>query len=176
MTLHMIPILQFAKHYGAQPLLPWILPKRLLRQRQDIMTFAYDKVNKRLAQPLTREDFWQHVMHDKVVLSLEEMQSTGFVLLLAGSETVGSALSATLFYLLSSPEWYDKLVGEVRATYSCENEITHKTTSGLQLLNAVLEEALRLHPPAPSFTPRKVPAPGENIDGRWVPKQVRLPQ
>lgn len=39
----------------------------------------------------------------------------------------------------------------------------------LEYLHACLNESLRIYPPAPATFPRKVPLPGETIEGQWVP-------
>jgi cytochrome P450 len=110
-------------------------------------------------------------------MTKEEIIPTFAILLVAGSETTGTMLSATTFLLCKHPEIYSKLTNEIRTSFASEDEITMVSVNKLKYQLAVLEEALRIFPPAPSGGPRTVPPEGGNISGRWVPggTQVKVP-
>jgi cytochrome P450 len=84
-------------------------------------------------------------------------------------------LASVLFGLLSSPEAMRRATEEVRGAFAQEEDIDVAGASKLEYLTAVVNEGLRLGPPSAVTVPRIVPAPGEEICGRWVPGGVRLP-
>lgn len=89
---------------------------------------------------------------------------------LAGSETSATMLSGTTFYLLKTPHTLKRLNEEVRGAFECYSEITAKSTETLEYLNAVIEEGLRIYPPAAFGLPRT--SPGANVCGHYIPKGV----
>jgi len=105
-------------------------------------------------------------------MSKEEIIPTFATLLLAGSETTATLLSAVTFYLLKTPAVMAKLTHEIRSSFTAEGEITQISVNRLKYLLAVLDEAMRIHPPTPRGGPRVVPGKGEYIDGFWVPGGV----
>ena len=102
-------------------------------------------------------------------LSFEELVSQAQVLMLAGSETTASLLSGLLYYLLINPDALARLKKEVRTSFSNETEINMQSVSYLSYLGAVIEESLRMYPPAPNLFPRSTPQPGQVICGKFVP-------
>jgi cytochrome P450 len=66
----------------------------------------------------------------------------------AGSDTVASALTWSLYLLSQSPEFRDAAVREVDAVVG-DNPMTSDLVHRLSLTRAVIEEAMRLYPPAP---------------------------
>ena len=105
-------------------------------------------------------------------MTIDEITSTFGILLLAGSETTATLLSAVTFYLLKYPETMNRLVQEIRSSFTTEEEITQVSVQKLKYQLAVLEEALRIHPPTPNGGARVVPKNGENIGGYRVPGGV----
>jgi cytochrome P450 len=63
----------------------------------------------------------------------------------AGHETTANALTWTLFLLSQSSEWRERAGAEADKAFDAEREITPE---GCETLRAVLEEAMRLYPPA----------------------------
>jgi cytochrome P450 len=61
-----------------------------------------------------------------------------------------------------------KLQDEIRSAFSSMDEITADSVSNLEYLGAVIEEGLRIFPPAP-FGPPRV-STGATVDGVYVPK------
>jgi cytochrome P450/NADPH-cytochrome P450 reductase len=69
--------------------------------------------------------------------------------LIAGHETTSGLLSFTFYYLLKNPQAYEKAQQEVDDVIG-KGPITVDHLTKLPYLNAVLREALRLQPTAPS--------------------------
>ncbi|KAI0538755.1 cytochrome protein [Xylaria digitata] len=147
----------------------WILPSLTVSVREKHTGYSRDKVQKRLSAENTRHDFLTNMV-SKVKsgeVSREEMTAHASTLIIAGGETTAHTLSSIVFYVLKTPGCVEKLVGEIRARYKSYEEID--ATSALQLpyLQAVIQEALRVHPSGAQGFPRT--SPGVLIDGHYVP-------
>ncbi|KAL2283049.1 hypothetical protein FJTKL_10163 [Diaporthe vaccinii] len=107
-----------------------------------------------------------------------EMVSNAFLLMLGGSETSSTALSAATYFLTSHPEALSKLTHEVLSTFQTEEEINVNTVQNLPYMLAVLDETLRLNPPLPHTTPRVVHKGGDTFCGYFLPEGtvVGIPQ
>lgn len=89
---------------------------------------------------------------------------------IAGSETTATFLSGATYYLCRTPHAYMKLVDEIRSNFTAYNEITGRTTEHCPYLKAVIDEGLRVYPPAALGLPRV--SPGETVDGIFIPEGV----
>jgi len=81
---------------------------------------------------------------------------------LAGHETTANAITWTLFLLSEQPGLQDEVAGEAAAAVAagpCDSDLANR----LPLLRGVLEETLRLYPPAPRLDRQAVAA--DEIDG-----------
>ena len=102
--------------------------------------------------------------------TVDFLAAQGSTLVAAGTETTSTFLSASTYYLLKNPEVLEKLKTEVRSAFASSGEIDGENTKKSLYLNAVVEEVLRIFPPAPFGLPRA--CRGAMIDGVWVPKGV----
>lgn len=91
---------------------------------------------------------------------------------IAGSETTATVLSGLSYFLLHSPAKYQRLVEEIRSSFTDYNDINGITTDRLPYVKAVIEEGLRAYPVVPFGLPRV--SPGETVDGVFVPEGVCL--
>ncbi|MBO0766349.1 MAG: cytochrome P450, partial [Hyphomicrobiaceae bacterium] len=71
--------------------------------------------------------------------------------LAAGHETTAKALTWTLYLLARAPDWQQRLRGEVLAVAG-DGPVGAEHLDRLTLTKALLEEAMRLYPPAPFMT------------------------
>lgn len=108
-------------------------------------------------------------------ISFEELTSNAFVLIVAGSETTATLLSAATFFLATNPESLAKLNDEVRSTFQSEDQIDILSVQNLKYLSAVLDESMRLYPPVPSASPRMIGEGGDKIIGEFIPEGVSKP-
>ncbi|KAH8769743.1 cytochrome P40 monooxygenase [Hyaloscypha finlandica] len=126
---------------------------------------AIKRLNNKFAD---RVDLFSHLVGDKAHnTTVDFLASQGSTLVTAGTETTSTFLSAATYYLLRNPEVLEKLKTEVRSAFASSGEIDGENTK-LLYLNAVVEEGLRIFPPAPFGLPRV--CPGAMTDGVWVPK------
>lgn len=94
------------------------------------------------------------------------------MLIVAGSETTATLLSAATFFLATNPASLAKLNDEVRSTFQSEDQIDMLSVQNLKYLSAVLDESMRLYPPVPSSSPRMIGKGGDKIIGEFIPEGV----
>ena len=101
----------------------------------------------------------------------KEMDVTATILIFAGAETTATAISGMLFHvlLLENRRALETVVAEIRGRFSTEEDIKVSTVQDLTYLNAVINEGLRLSPPAAIGVPRLAPKGGATVAGRYVP-------
>ncbi|KAF4986130.1 hypothetical protein FGRMN_10976 [Fusarium graminum] len=152
-------------------LFTWLMPKAL---EEDIRThnrITTEKVNRRVGMGTSREseDFFAHILRkEKNEADVVHLREQAKVLVFAGSETTSNLFSAVTYYLLKNPDKMANLQSEIRSMFSSLDEITADSVSQLDYLNGVIEEGLRIFPPAPIGPPRT--CTGATIDGFYVPK------
>ncbi|ESZ91765.1 cytochrome P450 monooxygenase [Sclerotinia borealis F-4128] len=154
--------------------LDMLIPKKLLEQRKSHQSLTHEKVQARLERKTERKDFMTFIVRHNDMetgMSVQEIKATSGVLMLAGSETTATLLSAVTYYLLAPGNEHilKKLVKEVRTTFKSEEEIDMVSVNKLRYQLAVLDETMRIHPPAPFGSPRVVPGDGQWVSGYWVP-------
>lgn len=101
-----------------------------------------------------------------------EMLNNASVLVLGGSDTTATTLSATTYLLLNHLAVYEKVKQEIRTTFTDTSEITLFSVSQLKYMLAVLDEAMRIYPPVPQPAIRTTPAGGGTVCGKHVPEGV----
>ena len=149
-----------------------IMPPSLMKRATANFYYSVKKTQERLDKGVSNHpDFMSYVLkyNDERGMSRDEIDSTFSVLVVAGSETSATLLSGCTYYLLKNPAVYAKLSHEIRATFGNEAEISIESTNRLPYLKAVLDESLRIYPPAADGFPRVVASPGDNISGYFVP-------
>ncbi|KAJ5637723.1 Cytochrome monooxygenase lcsI [Penicillium lividum] len=158
------------------PIVKLLLPKRVMKNREEHFAMSAKKVHRRLETKTERPDFMTYVLryNDDRAMSAKEMEANAALLIIAGSETTASLLSGFNYYLVENPAIYKKLVEEIRNTFQSYDEIDFLGVSKLTYMNAALEEALRVYPPVPAVLPRVVPKGGSLIDGEFVPGGVSV--
>ena len=103
-------------------------------------------------------------------LSDGELVAELTTLLIAGSGTITTGMTSTLFYLAHNQEAYAAVVQEVRKTFGSLDDIQ----VGLQLksckaLQAVFQEAMRMSPPPTTPLYREAGQGGATVCGRRIP-------
>ncbi|KAL2286891.1 hypothetical protein FJTKL_06412 [Diaporthe vaccinii] len=103
-------------------------------------------------------------------ISFEELTSNAFILIVAGSETTATLLSAATYFLATDPASLAKLNDEVRSTFQSEDQIDMLSVQNLKYLPAVLDESMRLYSPVLSSSPRMIGEGGDEIIGEFIPE------
>jgi len=91
----------------------------------------------------------------------------------AGSDTTAIALRAIIYLLIRNPEKMEKLVSQIdnadRAGKLSDPISYKEATAHLRYLEAVVKEAMRIHPSVGLLLERHVPAQGATICGQYMP-------
>ncbi|OJI99529.1 hypothetical protein ASPVEDRAFT_38938 [Aspergillus versicolor CBS 583.65] len=90
-------------------------------------------------------------------------------LLLAGSDPTAISLTFLLWCVLSRPELQKQVETEVA---TLEGEVTDLACERLPILNAVIDESLRLYGAAPGCMPRSPPPGGATVGGYFIPENA----
>jgi cytochrome P450 len=91
--------------------------------------------------------------------------------MVAGSDTTAISLSAILYYLLKTPLTFEKLRQEVDSQHE-KGKIMFKESQEMPYLQAVIKEALRMHPATGLPLERVVPEGGVTMCERFFPAGV----
>ncbi|KAK1992779.1 cytochrome P450 [Colletotrichum falcatum] len=123
-----------------------------------------------------RRDFATYMLREgkggEQVLSEDEVEALSSVLVLAGSETTATAIAGFAYFMERCPDKSRALRDEVRTAFADEADINITNTGRLEYLNAVIEETMRMYPPAATLPPRV--SPGAEIEGHWLPRGTRI--
>jgi cytochrome P450 len=128
----------------------------------------------RLNKITTRKDFMFHILTSKGPKATNvEIASHFNVIMMAGAVTTATFLAGVTYYLGHNQAALFRLQQELRTRFSSLGEITSKALMECEYLNAVVEEGLRIYPPAGAgHLSRIVPKGGCEIDGEWIPEGV----
>ncbi|OTB19780.1 hypothetical protein K445DRAFT_150069 [Daldinia sp. EC12] len=127
--------------------------------------------------PNSERDFYSFISElgtDPANVRKGELWWEAHFLVVAGSDTTATAISAAAFYLSRNPECYKKLVQEIRSTFTSAQDIKiGPQFASCHYLRACINEALRMAPPVPGTLWRSQD-PNDNqplvIDGHVIPK------
>ena len=162
---------------------PWIasllfmlVPKSLLSSKahQAHFEMTREKVQKRIALQTDRKDFLSYILraNDEKGMTIPELEATSSVIILAGSESTSTMLTGTTNFLIRNPSKLEKLVNEIRTSFTNETDITLDALEQLPYLKAVFQEGFRVAPPVPTQIPRVVPPEGAIVCGNALPGNV----
>lgn len=149
--------------------------KTIAEKKEQNAAFTRKKVEHRIASRTDRVDFLGDILNhrsDETEMSREEIEATSSILVLAGSETTATLLAGVTYLLLKNPKALTKLVTEIRAAFTDENDINSTSVKELRYEFAVLQEAMRVFPPVPLGSPRMLPPGGDTIAGYKLPGRV----
>lgn len=96
--------------------------------------------------------------------------------IIAGSDTTAVSLSSVLYRLIVSPRALSKLRHEIRAHKQSidKSRFSFKESQEMPYLQAVIKEALRLHPATGLPLWRVVPEGGAEVCGHWFPAGTKV--
>ena len=158
-----------------------LIPKSMKAKKIKLFMGNSGKVDRRLAMKTDRHDFLSYIIKNDEsaenkdsTLAKEELYANSTLLVLAGSESTASVLSAMTFFILKSPTVLRKATDEIRGAFKIESDITLSAVRELPYLAAVVSEALRMYPPFPEGLPRVTPREGAVICDGFVPAGVSL--
>ncbi|PVH72394.1 cytochrome P450 [Cadophora sp. DSE1049] len=138
--------------------------------------YATEHTEARLKINTARKDFTYHILSSKGPRpSTLEMGSHFNVIMMAGAVTTATFLAGVTYYLGHNKAAMSRLQHEMRTRFKTLDEITSRALMECEYLNAVVEEGLRIYPPAGAgHLSRIVPAGGCEIEGEWIPEGTRV--
>lgn len=164
-------------HFGPIPhVVKWCMPNSVGENVAAHMEFTRNKVDTRIAQGETRPDLMSAILENNHQggLTLEELYSNASLLVHAGSQTSAVTCGSVTWFLLKNPSAMEKVQKEISCSFRSVDDITFASIARLPYLHAVIQEALRLHPPSPLNTSREVDRAGVVVCGHEIPIGVSL--
>lgn len=168
--------------YPMNKVLKLAMPRSVMEKMRYHKQLAHEMLLQRLSMghKTNAQDYVGSIMayneeKGEVKIPQEEIEANMTLLIFAGSETTSSAMSAILTEMLRSPEALRKATEEVRSAFATEEAITVASTAKLEYLTAIIQEGIRMGPPAAVGVPRVVQKGGATIVGQYVPAGVSLP-
>ena len=126
-----------------------------------------------------KKDFFHYLLNavdpeSGSALAVPELWGEANVLMIAGSDTTSTGLTAVIFYLLRNPAALQKLTTEIRSQFSDVEEIVSgPRLNELNYLKCCIDEAMRLAPAVPGALRREV-TEGFEIDGVYLPEGTEV--
>ncbi|EMD89153.1 hypothetical protein COCC4DRAFT_169245 [Bipolaris maydis ATCC 48331] len=159
-----------------------IQPTSISKKSKNHFNHSSTRVTKRLEKGRDSQgvDLWDLVLSQKEGkgLTRPEMDSNASVFMIAGTETTATLLSGLTYLLLRNPECMAKLTREIRNEFESTDDMTMERLAALPYFAACIKEAFRIYPPVPLMLPRRTPADGTTVCGKFVPPNttVGIPQ
>ena len=133
-----------------------------------------NRVNDKASTNKVRKDFYHYVLQatdpeTNQRITPAEINVECSVLFSGGVDTSAACIAACIFYLIRYPPTLEKLVGEIRTSFSDVEEIRQgPALNSLLYLRACIDETLRLSPGAPGPMMKEVTAGGLVVDGKYI--------
>lgn len=164
---------------------PWIthllskLPSSLIPMAA-LLRFSEESLEARRQNSPPQPDILSHLLEADPFFADPEkerglMTGDARLLIIAGSETTASTLTFLVYHLARDPSLQSTLFKELVAhKIQDSTAITVDAVRDLPYLNALVKEALRLHPPAPSGIARDTPPEGLQMGDVFIPGNITV--
>jgi tryprostatin B 6-hydroxylase len=97
------------------------------------------------------------------------LQGDTRLIIIAGSDTTSITLTHLFYYLITVPGLKERVREEVNEYRESDGSFSNRRLQSAPLLNACINETLRLHPAVASGVPRKTPKSGVHIRDIYIP-------
>ncbi|KAL4896063.1 cytochrome P450 [Aspergillus ambiguus] len=130
----------------------------------------------RLGNEIQKKDIFHHMMNTADPktgnhFTPKDLWVESMLLMTAGADTTATAMSGTFFYLAHKPVLLARLVHEIRTIFTAEEEICMgPKLNSCDLLQACINETMRLAPSVATTIPRTVLQGGLIVDGEFLPE------
>ena len=105
---------------------------------------------------------------------LPMLQGDSRLIIVAGSDTTAATLAHLFYHLATEPSVVQRLREEVGPLGEKDGSVQHAKIVDAKLLNGVINETLRLHPPVPSGVFRNTPPEGIYVKDTFIPGNTTL--
>lgn len=178
--------LKFMTVAAAPRYYPWLekilmalIPRSVMQGVKKHQDYADSRINERLDKMAEgvqgRADFMSPFARKNPnfsTMSRKEILSTFNFVIVGGSETSATVLVGLFAHLSTQPRILHTLTTEIRRRFEREEDIDYDSIRGLEYLEAVLNEGLRMCNPIPGGLPRVAPKGGDMYCGEWLPEGV----
>ncbi|RAQ58915.1 cytochrome P450 oxidoreductase [Aspergillus flavus] len=168
------------KSIGLFSHLTWLFPffKRIPILNKDYLKFwdwVGGRVEERIKNEPDRPDVFSWILDafqngPKTKQDHLDLHGDAYLIIVAGSDTTAATLTNLFFHLAADHTWQAKLQEELDAL----PDLTQEKVTGVKLLDALINETLRLHPAVPSGTQRLTPPEGLQIGDKYIPGDVMV--
>ncbi|KAK1831881.1 Tryprostatin B 6-hydroxylase [Podospora conica] len=158
--------------------LPWLLPflKRTPLLNRNYLAFwswIQAQIDERVRTKPSRPDIFTPILAafeagPRTARDRYDLHGDSQLIVIAGTDSVAATLTHMFFHLAHDAG----LVARLQAELDALPGLAHEHLVGVGLLDAVVNETMRLHPPVPSGTQRVTPPGGMHVGGRFVPGDV----
>ncbi|KAJ5579664.1 cytochrome P450 oxidoreductase [Penicillium hispanicum] len=134
-----------------------------------------EQVDQRIKSPPEHTDLFSWLLRDfekgpKTKHDYGNLVCDAELICVAGSDTTSAALTNILFHLAKDNSLYQTLQAELDGL----QDLSQDSLKKIKLLDAVTNEALRLHPVVPSGAQRLTPPEGVQIGDTYIPGNVMV--
>jgi cytochrome P450 len=133
------------------------------------------EARQRLGNDIEQKDLFFHMMNTAdpktgVNFTPKDLWVESMLLMTAGADTTATAMAGTFFHLAHKPDLLSRLVYELRSTFTDEEDIRMgPELDSCELLQACINETMRLAPSVSTTIPRTVLDGGIMIDQEYLP-------
>ncbi|KAH8645775.1 cytochrome P450 [Xylariales sp. PMI_506] len=112
----------------------------------------------------------------KAFFNREILYADSQIIMIGGVPTMASSMSFVFYYLTKHPAVTQRLREELAPIFghASPGEFADADLAGIEYLNAVLEESMRLVTPGGSNAPRTTPPEGIMVDDVFIPGNVKV--
>lgn len=158
--------------------LPWIIPVFLRAPIigagfRELLRWSGEQIENRKMMEVDVPDITSWLFQDDKT-DKEWLHGDGRLIVVAGSDTTAATLTFIFYYLASDPKLVEELRAELKPLVNIEGSFELRDLRNAALLNGVIYETLRMHPPVPSGTSRITPPEGITVDGVYVPGETAV--
>ena len=146
------------------------------REWKQLQKWCYAQLERRLKSKVDVPDIMSWLIEaseaqNRLESDMHLLRGDSALIILAGSDTAGAGLSSLFYHIVSEPKYLVALREELKTLPSLTDV---KALEGLPLLNGIVHETLRMHPPTPSGVLRITPKGGATIGTTFVPGDVTV--
>jgi cytochrome P450 len=151
-----------------------------LRQRKALgllNKIVYEIIDKRKAEGISQDDLLSMLIDAKdeetgETMSREQLRDEVMTIFLAGNETSSNALTWTLYLLSQNPDAEAKMLREIDERFNSGLELNYKTVGEFHYVKQVIEESMRIYPPAWAVGRRSINE--DEMGGYRIEKQTNV--
>ncbi|KAF5520707.1 Cytochrome P450 monooxygenase aclL [Colletotrichum aenigma] len=140
----------------------------MLKHQRAAVAFGAKAAKRRMGLGTERPDFMSCILRQtgEQRMTEPEIEAAAITFIVAGSETI--------YLLCENRPVIERLTSLVRTDFPNESDLTLVKLQQHEYLNAVLQEGLRLYPPAPDNLFRVTPKTGGYVMGHLLPPKTSL--